>query len=205
MAYVILVFIMQEVSPRDSLIGFTLTIRTTNSEDTKYSQTLVDWYVQSSKERGTGIATRTKPYLDQKMSQGNAIIALDGQTLIGFCYIETFEGKKYVSNSGLIIHSSFRGQGIAKRIKAQAFQLARDRYPDAKIFGITTSDVVMKINTELGYRAVAFHQLTQDEAFWKGCSSCPNYDILMRNNKRMCLCTGMAAPSKNALKKSELL
>jgi hypothetical protein len=54
----------------------------------------------------------------------------------------------------------------------------------------------MKINSELGYRPVTFSELTQDEDFWKGCQSCPNYDILLRCNHRMCLCTGMLAPSK---------
>lgn len=49
----------------------------------------------------------------------------------------------------------------------------------------------MKINNELGYRPVAFASLTNDPAFWKGCESCVNFDILQRNNRRMCLCTGM--------------
>ena len=38
--------------------------------------------------------------------------------------------------------------------------------------------------------------VTQDEAFWKGCSSCSNYEILKSKNYQMCLCTGMLAPSK---------
>ncbi len=49
----------------------------------------------------------------------------------------------------------------------------------------------MKMNNELGYRPVTFSQLTDDEAFWKGCESCVNFDILQRNGRSMCLCTGM--------------
>ena len=49
----------------------------------------------------------------------------------------------------------------------------------------------MKLNSEHGYRPVTFSELTEDEAFWKGCQSCRNYDILQRNEQRMCLCTGM--------------
>ena len=85
----------------------------------------------------------------------------------------------------------FRGHGLAKRIKQKAFQISRERYPDAKIFGLTTGLAVMKINSELGYRPVTFSELTNDEAFWKGCQSCVNYDILQRTGRKHCLCTGM--------------
>ena len=161
-----------------------------------YSQQISALYQLSARERGTGIATRASSYIEKKMKNGNAVIALLENQLVGFCYIETFDKKKYVSNSGLIVESSFRGQGIAKRIKQVAFQLARDKYPDSKVFGITTSSAVMKINSELGYIPVSFSELTKDEAFWKGCSSCSNYEILLSKNYQMCLCTGMLAASK---------
>jgi hypothetical protein len=54
----------------------------------------------------------------------------------------------------------------------------------------------MNINYELGYKPVSFKELTDDEEFWKGCSSCSNYDILNRNDHKLCLCTAMIAPSK---------
>lgn len=50
---------------------------------------------------------------------------------------------------------------------------------------------VMKINSDMGYKPVTFSELTQDEQFWKGCSSCPNYDILTSTERKDCLCTGM--------------
>lgn len=142
-------------------------------------------------QRGTGIAKREPTYIKTKMTNGNAVIALDGDQLAGFCYVEIWEDKKYVANSGLIVHPDYRGQGLAKKIKAKAFELSRKKYPGSKLFGITTSLPVMKINSDLGYRPVTFSELTQDETFWKGCQSCPNYDILTRNNRKNCLCTGM--------------
>jgi hypothetical protein len=33
--------------------------------------------------------------------------------------------------------------------------------------------------------------LTDDEEFWKGCEGCVNFDVLQRNNRKMCLCTGL--------------
>ncbi len=173
-------------------------IRVANEGDTIHSFTISEWYVKSSEERGIGIAKRPPEYIGSKMSNGNAIIAFIDGRLAGFCYVEVFHNGAYVSNSGLIVPNEFRQQGLAKRIKKMAFNHARERYPDAKVFGITTSDVVMKINSELGYRPVAYSQLTTDEEFWKGCSSCRNYEILTKNERKMCMCTAMVAPSKNS-------
>ena len=157
-----------------------------------YVQTILTTIEEAAKIRGTGIAKRTPDYIELKMRERKAIIALtgDGQ-FAGFCYIETWGDKKFVANSGLIVVDTFRGHGLAKRIKQKAFQLSRERYPDAKIFGLTTGLAVMKINSELGYRPVTFSELTDDEAFWKGCQSCVNYDILQRTHRKHCLCTGM--------------
>lgn len=146
---------------------------------------------EAAAARGTGIAKRQPDYIRTKMEEGKAIIALQRDRLAGFCYIETWSHGKYVANSGLIVAPEFRHLGLAKRIKERAFQLSRERYPDAKLFGITTSLAVMKINSELGYKPVTFSELTTDESFWRGCQSCPNYDILSRTERRMCLCTGM--------------
>ncbi|MDE6715881.1 MAG: GNAT family N-acetyltransferase, partial [Muribaculaceae bacterium] len=93
--------------------------------------------------------------------------------------------------SGLIVSPQFRNRGLAKRIKQRIFQLSRERFPEAKIFSLTTGGAVMKINNELGFRPVVFADLTSDEAFWKGCESCVNFDILQRNDRKMCLCTGL--------------
>lgn len=156
-----------------------------------YVQTILDTIADAAKIRGTGIARRTPEYVEQKMKEGKAIIALDGDKFAGFCYIETWGNKKFVANSGLIVVEKYRGNGLAKQIKQRAFQLSREKYPDAKIFGLTTGLAVMKINSELGYRPVTFSELTDDNSFWKGCESCVNYDILQRTNRKHCLCTGM--------------
>jgi predicted GNAT family N-acyltransferase len=156
-----------------------------------YVETILDTIAAAAKVRGTGIARRTPEYVTQKMLEGKAIIALDGNDFAGFCYIETWGNKQFVANSGLIVVEKYRGKGLAKRIKHKAFELSRSRYPDAKIFGLTTGAAVMKINYELGYRPVTYAELTDDEAFWKDCQSCVNYDILQRQNRRFCMCTAM--------------
>ena len=147
---------------------------------------------ESAKARGTGIAKRNPDYIRQKMEEGKAIIATTKSgEFAGFCYLETWGHGNYVSNSGLIVSPKFRNSGLATKIKIKAFEYTRKKYPDAKLFGLTTSAPVMKINSELGYRPVHFSELTDDDAFWKGCSSCVNYEILQSKDRKLCLCTGM--------------
>jgi hypothetical protein len=157
----------------------------------EYVDTILKTIEEAAKIRGTGIARRSPEYIAEKMKEGKAIIALSGKEFAGFCYIESWGNKQFVANSGLIVVDKFRGAGLAKRIKRKAFELSRKLYPNAKIFGLTTGLAVMKINSELGYKPVTFSELTDDEAFWKGCQSCVNYDILQRTNRKHCLCTGM--------------
>jgi len=169
----------------------------------EYVETILTTIEEAAKIRGTGIARRSPEYIAMKIKEGKAIIALAGETFAGFCYVESWGNKKFVANSGLIVVDKFRGAGLAKRIKRKAFELSRLRYPNAKIFGLTTGLAVMKINSELGYKPVTFSELTDDEAFWKGCQSCVNYDILQRTNRKHCLCTGMLFDPKWEDKKEQ--
>ncbi|MGS2760833.1 GNAT family N-acetyltransferase [Sinomicrobium sp. M5D2P9] len=157
----------------------------------KFASLICDTIEESAKVRGTGIAKRTPEYIISKIESGNAVIAVDGDKFAGFCYIEAWGHEKFVANSGLIVHPDYRNLGLAKKIKKTIFDHSREKYPDAKIFGITTGLAVMKINYELGYRPVTFSELTDDPTFWKGCQTCKNYDILQRTQQKMCLCTGM--------------
>ncbi|MBP7802291.1 MAG: GNAT family N-acetyltransferase [Saprospiraceae bacterium] len=173
-----------------------ITIVVAGPEHAEFAEDICLMIEDSAKARKTGIAKRSPEYIIKKLKNGDAVIALQGKKLAGFCYIETWSHGQYVANSGLIVNPDMRKGGLGREIKIKAFNLARDKYPYAKVFGITTSLAVMKINTELGYKPVTFSELTPDDAFWQGCSSCPNYDILQRNEHKMCLCTGMLAPSK---------
>lgn len=168
-----------------------MTIRVATAADAQYADLLCQWYVESAKTRGTGIAKREPAYVAQKMASGDGIIAFVDGELAGFCYIETFDDKTFVVNSGLIVNAEIRKGGVGRAIKQAVFELSRTKYPQAKIFGITTSLAVMKINTDLGYEPVTFSELTSSEDFWKGCKSCKNYGILMENERKICLCTGM--------------
>lgn len=170
----------------------TIKVVVAGKEHLPFVDIILDTIEKAAKVRGTGIARRSNEYVSQKMLEGKAIIALtENNEFAGFCYIESWGNKSFVANSGLIVVETFRGLGLAKAIKKRAFMLSREMFPNAKIFGLTTGAAVMKINTELGYRAVTFAELTDDEAFWKGCESCVNYDILQRSNRRFCMCTGM--------------
>ena len=86
--------------------------------DKCYAVTITTEMEESAKIRGIGIAKRFPSYIEEKIEEGKAIIALtaDG-TWVGFCYIEAWENEKYIANSGLIVSPSFRQSGVAKEIK----------------------------------------------------------------------------------------
>jgi hypothetical protein len=162
-----------------------------NKSHSKYASIICETIAESAKVRGTGIAKRTPEYIISKLEKNNAVIALEDDKFAGFCYIEVWGHNRFVANSGLIVHPDFRNQGLAKKIKKVIFEYSKDKFPEAKIFGITTGLAVMKINYELGYKPVTFSELTDDPVFWKGCQTCKNYDILTRTEQKLCLCTGM--------------
>lgn len=180
-----------------------INIFVTNECHVVYTDQISSLIYISAQERGTGIAKRSSDYLIEKIRAGKAVIALTSdKQLAGFAYIETWSHSRFVANSGLIVAHQYRQTGLAKRIKEKIFNLSRSLYPDAKIFSITTGLAVMKINSDMGFKPVPFSELTDDIEFWKGCQGCKNFDILERNNYKMCLCTGLlydpsAEKSKN--------
>ena len=180
---------MQDVAVKDKKIH----IIEATKEHYKHANMVCKLIEDAAKVRGTGIAKRKVSYIKQKMKDGKAVIGLTSDDLVaGFCYIESWgAGKNFVANSGLIVSPEYRGLGLAKKIKEEIFRLTLKKFPQAKMFGISTSPAVLKINYSLGYRPVTFDHLTDDEEFWKGCQSCKNYDILQRTERKHCLCTAM--------------
>ena len=156
-----------------------------------YAHAICATIEDAAQVRGTGIAKRQPAYIISKIENGNAVIALEDNKFAGFCYIESWSHGKFVANSGLIVHPDFRNQGLAKQIKKVIFEHSRSKFPDAKVFSITTGLAVMKMNSDLGYKPVTFSELTDDQSFWNGCQTCKNYDVLQRTEQKMCLCTGM--------------
>ncbi len=181
-------------------------VRIADSGDTVYATNITDEMASSAKARGTGIAKRSPEYVSQKIQEGKAVIAVTATgEWVGFCYIEAWQHGQFVANSGLIVAPAYRKTGIAKKIKHTIFQLSRDKYPNSKLFGLTTGLAVMKINSELGYEPVTYSELTDDEEFWAGCKSCVNYDILMSKDRKNCMCTAMLYEPKQDTNQQEVV
>ena len=60
--------------------------------------------------------------------------------------------------------------------------------------GIITQDIVSTL-----LPPVTLSELTDDDEFWKGCETCPYYDILIRTKRSHCLCTGMVKKQEKSL------
>jgi len=174
----------------ETLLQFTIDIASVSH--IFWAKEICDEMQSSAIARGTGIAKRSPESIQLKMMQGEAVIAFaaDGRWA-GFSYISAWENGKYVSNSGLIVAPEFRKSGIGKKIKHKIFELSREKYPDAKIFSLTTGLAVMKMNHELGFEPVTYSEITSDDAFWEGCKSCVNCPILMSKGRQNCLCTAL--------------
>lgn len=176
-------------------------IEVSSCEHLLYVSEIQQEMYDSAQRRGTGIAKRSIEYLSKKISEGNAVVATENGEWVGFCYIETWSHGQFVANSGLIVSPKFRNRGVATLIKNRVFQLSREKYPTAKVFGLTTGLAVMKINSDLGYKPVIYSELTQDEEFWSGCKNCVNYEILMMKERKNCLCTAMLFVPDNKIDK----
>ena len=163
-----------------------------NEQHVKFAHQICKEMESSSKQRGIGISKRTPGQIVEKILAGKAVIAFTNSgEWAGFCYIESWENDEYVSNSGLIVAPQFRKNGLAREIKDKIFELSRSKFPDAKVFGLTTSAAVMKINSEMGYVPVVYSEITTEEKFWEGCKSCVNYEILQSKGRKNCFCTAM--------------
>lgn len=168
------------------------TIEIANVNHVFWSNEICNTTLSSALARGTGISGRSPELLEEKMKKGEAVIAFasDG-TWAGFSFISAWNNGEYVSNSGLIVAPQFRHTGLAKKIKQKIFWLSRQKYPEAKIFSLTTGLAVMKMNHELGFEPVTYSELTTDDAFWENCKSCVNCSILLSKERKNCLCTAM--------------
>lgn len=185
----------------DSLIDEAIpnfTVEVANSKHVFWVKEICDVTLSSAIARGTGISGRSPELLESKIRKGEAIIAFTSEgKWAGFSFISSWENGQYVSNSGLIVAPEFRHTGLAKTIKRKIFELSRQKYPDAKIFSLTTGLAVMKMNHELGFEPVTYTELTSDEVFWENCKSCVNCPILMSKERKNCLCTAMLYDPKH--------
>ncbi len=168
-----------------------LNVEIASAVHVSYATAISQLIAESAQDRGIGRGKRCAKEITKKIKSGHALIAFYGNQLAGFSYIDTWDEESFVVNTGLIVVPKFRSLGIAKKIKTLAIQLAKTKYPKASIFSLTTSLPVMKMNTDLGYEAVTYSELPQDQNFWKGCFSCPNYKNLKEKNNKMCFCTAM--------------
>ena len=167
-------------------------IRLAGTLDAKYAYFIVQEMEASAKARGTGIGRRSVESICQKMDSGDAVIAVtENEQWVGFCYVETWQDGKFVSNSGMIVSPAFRKRGVATAIKQHIFNLCRQKYPDANIFSITTGLAIMKLNSKLGFEPVTYSEITNDEQFWHKCSHCVNYSVLQSKGCKNCFCTAM--------------
>ena len=167
-------------------------VKVADKSHIRFAEDVCNELAYASQKRNSGLAKREPEYIIEKINAGKAVIALTEEgDFAGFSYIESWGGKSFVANSGLIVAHKYRGMGLSRLIKEQTFILSRKLFPNAKIFTLTTSGAVMRLNYEFGFRPVPFGELTSDPEFWKGCEGGRNCVILENNDYKRCICTGL--------------
>lgn len=161
------------------------------AEHIPYIPDILSAIYDASRVPGNSIVMRDPEYLAQKMREGKAVIALENGNFAGFCYIECWQNQEFIANSGLIVKPEYRGQGLARAIKRTIVEVSRTLFPGSRLFGITKSATVIRINKDLGFSLVDYDQLTTDPLFWNGCKTCPYYPTLLENKGISCLCQGL--------------
>jgi hypothetical protein len=167
-------------------------IRLATEADAKHLPRIADLLDEGAISRGIGRGRRPDSLMLQKIRENRSIMAFNPEgDVVGFCYIDTWNNDSFVVHNALIVAPKYRDKNLGWLIKEFAFKITRSRWPDAKIFGLTTTQAVMHINSKLGYEPVVYAALPQDERFWNGHSNCIYYDVLQRSGGRFCLCTAM--------------
>jgi len=167
------------------------TVRSAQATDIIHASLISKTIELTNQNADNGICKRSASFLQQKILEGDAVIAVTKQNKwVGFIYLQKWNDD-FVSCCALIVHARYRNEKIAWQLKQKAVDLAKRKYPNAKLFGLTTAAAVMKINSRLGYIPVTYDQITGDQNFWNACKTCPNYQILKSKGQRNCLCTAM--------------
>ena len=147
---------------------------------------------EALKEKVIGLAARSVPELSAKISDGLAVLALSAEdALAGFILVCPWEEGRWVSTSALVVARAHRNHGLARRLKEAAFALARVRFPSARLFGLTTSGTVMKVNAGMGWVPATYAEVCRAPEFWKGCEACPHHGTLLKMKGEVCFCTAM--------------
>ena len=167
-------------------------VRISNASDLQYVSIIENQITESTKYPGVKMLRRSPELIAEKIILGEAVIActLSGEW-VGFSYIQPWDNATFVANCALVVAHPYRQKGIARRIKEKILDLSKKKYPGAKIFGLTASLAVMKINSSLGFHPVTYSEITQNEQYWTACQSCSNYSILESRKQKNCLCTAM--------------
>ena len=102
-----------------------ISVEFAQEEHAKYAERICTLIYESALQRGTGIARRSNEYIASKITGGKAVVALEGEKLVGFSYIESWGHGDYVATSGLIVDPDYRNLGLARRIKEKTFEIGR--------------------------------------------------------------------------------
>ena len=109
-----------------------LKVLVSSADHVQYAENVCLLIAESAKARGTGIAARKPEYIRAKMEAGNAVVAFDGDVLVGFCYVEIWSHNRYVVNSGLVVHPDIENRDLPEKSNVKFLILPEINFPKLK-------------------------------------------------------------------------
>jgi GNAT superfamily N-acetyltransferase len=143
------------------------------------------------------VALRAPALLRAKIEDDHAVVALEGEELVGFGFWSEWEEGRFVSHSGLVVRADRRGRGLGRRLKLALLESSRRGFPRASLMSLSNSPEIKALNLALGFRVVPLERLTRDPGFWDGCRACRNWAEVVARGERCC-CEGMLLAPEEA-------
>lgn len=161
-----------------------LSLRFATVYDQQYANDIAHEINISALLRKVAIAPRNGDYIFQKMIDGLAVIAIDNTTeeWAGFCALDVWDHQKYVANTGLIVKPKYRGKNLSDLLKHKLFELARIKFPSAKVFSLTNKEKIKKVNIDLGFKEVETREIMLDPYFNTGMNSWVDFIELLKQS-----------------------
>lgn len=164
-------------------------MRQAHKGDLKLGGDIAYWIADGQKSRKTGRLHRRSTDIEPKLEKGQAILGFSAEgELAGYVGFDLWDHDTVITSSGLIVLPSFRGMGLGRALKEYILEFLGCRYPNARLFTITTNLGVLKMNREMGYQTDRFEASPRDPTYWKGCMECPHFKKLREGGFQSCLC-----------------
>ncbi len=120
----------------------------------------------------------------QFMDSGDCVILWDNDVPIGFGAITFHWPNNFMEVGAVVVKEEKRGNGLGHKIVQDLIELAKTKYPDAKLFALC-NDNSIKLFLDNNGEIINNPNDLPDEV-WKECQNCPKFMLAKSQGKLCC-------------------